>query len=510
MKPAPIPENDADRLRALRRYRVLDIASESPFDDLVAIAAHILDVPIALVSLIDVDRQWFKARYGLDAPETGRDISFCGHAVASGELLVVPDATKDPRFADNPLVTGAPHVTFYAGAPLTTPDGFALGTLCAIDTRPRQVTKGQLDALAALSHQTIQLLEYRRQRFESELRQRMLEASPALAAVLTLEGHPIEFDSHWTQLLGRTEKSLAGTAIEDVVHPDDLGRVLSTLTELRETGRPAAIETRFRCGDGSYRSLLLAAAPDLAQERLYLCGVDVTDRSKLREMQDGFVSVVSHELRTPLTSIFGALSLLDAGVVGELPGEAAGLIHIARGNCERLIRLVNDILDVERIRAGHTQMQLADTSLDDLVRQCADEARGFASGFGVTIVLERVDAVTGSVDRDRVLQAMTNLLSNASKFSPAGAQVSVKAFANDALWRVEIQDRGPGLKDEDRARVFERFVQAESGDARPHSGTGLGLAITKAIIGEHHGTIGVDSVLGQGCTFWFEIPLHHE
>ena len=139
MLPAPIPADDDARLRALRELLILDTPPEERFDRIVGFAASEFDVPIALISLVDRDRQWFKARVGLDACETSREISFCGHAILQkNELFEVLDAAKDPRFADNPLVTGAPFIRFYIGAPLVMPSGAAIGTLCLIDTKPRQ------------------------------------------------------------------------------------------------------------------------------------------------------------------------------------------------------------------------------------------------------------------------------------------------------------------------------------------------------------------------------------
>ena len=138
MTPAPIPANDAERLRALRELLILDTPPEERFDRIVEFAASEFDVPIALISLVDRDRQWFKARVGLDACETSREISFCGHAIVQSDLFQVIDAMQDPRFADNPLVVGAPFVRFYIGAPLILPGGAAIGTLCLIDTQPRE------------------------------------------------------------------------------------------------------------------------------------------------------------------------------------------------------------------------------------------------------------------------------------------------------------------------------------------------------------------------------------
>jgi len=168
MIPAAIPNNEKQRLEALDRYRILDTEAEQEFDDVVKLASQICNVPISLISLIDKDRQWFKARVGLAAPETHRNLAFCAHVVAQDAPLVVPDATKDERFFDNPLVTGSPDIRFYAGFPLSTPDGFNLGTLCVIDTVARELSQEQAFAVQTLANQIIK-------QFELKLKIRALE-----------------------------------------------------------------------------------------------------------------------------------------------------------------------------------------------------------------------------------------------------------------------------------------------------------------------------------------------
>ena len=159
---APIPDNEAQRLAALQEYRILDTAAEQAYDDIVALAAYLCDVPIALITLVDESRQWFKSRLGLNEKETPRDVAFCAHAILQTEPLIVRDALKDRRFSDNALVTGSPHIRFYAGFPLVNPDGFALGTLCVIDRKPRRLSAEQKTAMQALARQVMALLELRR------------------------------------------------------------------------------------------------------------------------------------------------------------------------------------------------------------------------------------------------------------------------------------------------------------------------------------------------------------
>ena len=206
---APIPENEVARVQALHQYAVLNTAPEPAYDQLAELAASICGTPIAAISLIDSDRQWIKANVGLNFSETARDVAFCAHTIAQRDLLVVPDATRDPRFADNPLVTSEPHIRFYAGAPLITSDGHALGTLCVLDYAPRQLDDQQRDALRVLSHQVVARLELRKTkthlqavernagstlealRASEEFKSRLIACSRDCIKVLDLEGRLI-------------------------------------------------------------------------------------------------------------------------------------------------------------------------------------------------------------------------------------------------------------------------------------------------------------------------------
>ena len=174
---APIAQNERERLDALKRYQVMDTPSSGEFDDFTRLASEICGTPIALISLIDSDRQWFKSKVGLDASQTPRDISFCGHAIYAEQLFEVPNAMEDERFRDNPLVTGPPDIRFYAGQPLITSDGFGIGTLCVIDRIPRRLNEHQRDTLKVLGRLVVQQLELRiaKQQLGSALSEQRLQ-----------------------------------------------------------------------------------------------------------------------------------------------------------------------------------------------------------------------------------------------------------------------------------------------------------------------------------------------
>ncbi len=232
---------------------------------------------------------------------------------------------------------------------------------------------------------------------------------------------------------------------------------------------------------------------------------DVSERHAVEKLKGEFISTVSHELRTPLASIRGSLSLLAGGILGDLSDEAREMVTIAERNCVRLIGLVNDILDIERLEQGRLHMEMAEVAMADVLARTRDAVQAFAAERQVAVEMEPTAAAVQG-DDGRLVQVLVNLVSNAVKFSPAGATVRVLVRERGGRVRVEVTDRGRGVPASHRAAIFERFRQVESSDARDKGGTGLGLAICKAIVDQHGGEIGVESEVGQGSTFWFEIP----
>lgn len=391
----PLPADEAERLSALERYDILDTVREQAYDDFTTMAAEICGTPIALISLVDKNRQWFKSELGLGATETPRDLAFCAHAIVDKQTLIVPDATADQRFHDNPLVTGSPDIRFYAGAPLVTDDGHGLGTLCVIDRVPRTLTENQVKALEALSRQLMGHLELRR-------------------AMISLRG--------------------------------------------------------------------------------------------AEEAKKKFVANVSHELRTPLTSIRGALALtLDGDPT--LDQDSRELLSAAHRSANRLLALVNDLLDLEKVGSGELSVVKKDADLSAALERAADTVRPIAGDAGVTLKIGAT-SVRLFADPDRLAQVVINLLANAIRFSPKGTTVSVTVEPHGNHVHVIIDDQGPGVPLAYRDKIFEPFKQVEGSAAHKKGGTGLGLAISHAIVREHGGWIEVGDAPGGGARFTIGLPIH--
>jgi PAS domain S-box-containing protein len=233
---------------------------------------------------------------------------------------------------------------------------------------------------------------------------------------------------------------------------------------------------------------------------------DVTERFEVEKMKQAFVAMVSHDLRTPLTSVRGFLQLLEIGTFGELPELLLARAKQSENSIERLIRLINDLLDIERLEAGGLELTMENCSLADLAEKALDSVSEFAREKQVTLV-SQVDAVQCHVDADRIVQVLVNLLSNAVKFSPENGVVTISSERGQDLVRILIADEGRGVPESMQSKIFERFQQVEVSDGKRGKGTGLGLTICKSIVQGHGGDIGVISHHGSGSTFWFSLPL---
>lgn len=517
----PIPANETQRLETLRRYDVLDTDKEPAFDELVALAAKLLDMPMALVTLVDEDRQWFKSQLGIGGTGTARNDSFCAHALGKPDVMVVPDATADERFRENPLVLGDPNVRFYAGAPLVAPDGSGLGALCVLDRVPRKLTDDQQLTLQVLGRQVMNQLELRRLLIRSRKERQdlvgILNVLPAAVIVAEAPDGRITYQNEAVhELLGR-----------ELHDPDELRRFWRDTKVRRESGEivPPAEWPAMRALAGSEvvaenlvlelptgRTLpiLIGAAP-MHDAEGHIAGAvvgfqDVSQLHEVARLKNEFVATVSHELRTPLTSIRGSLQLLLADDEALPSEDGRELVGVALKSSERLVRIINDILDIAKIEAGQLPMSVKHAEAGLLLQTAADAVGGLAQEKRLTIdVIAEANLPSLLLDQDRMVQSLVNLLSNAIKFSPTGGRITIRAAQERADEVVlSVSDAGAGIPEDQLVKVFEKFHQVGGANRQ---GTGLGLSITKAIVEQHGGRISIASTVGVGTTFLIVLPV---
>jgi PAS domain S-box-containing protein len=328
-----------------------------------------------------------------------------------------------------------------------------------------------------------------------------------LMCVISADGALRRTNPNWNVVLGYTTAELGNRPFADFVHPADQAKLASAMTGLRNGTDAVDLELRLIRKDGREIWTLWNAAADLIEGTIYATGHDVSGLKEVDRMKDEFVSTVSHELRTPLTSIKGALGLIRAKVVGTLAPELNAMLEIAYKNCDRLVLLINDILDIEKMEAGKMDFRMLPLDLGQIARAAVAANQTYAEQFGVRLVLkEPSEPMTANVDEARMMQVLANLLSNASKFSPRDSIVEISVTRTGPRYRVAVQDHGTGIPESFRAKIFDKFSQNDSSDTRKVSGTGLGLNIVRAIIQLHGGAIDFVSEIGKGTTFFFDIP----
>ncbi|MEZ4313773.1 MAG: PAS domain-containing sensor histidine kinase [Polyangiaceae bacterium] len=433
-----------------------------------------------------------------------------------------------------PLVAAEDGIRLFAAAPIVTSDGVPRGALVALDRRRRALSMDQKRTFLAIANQAKHQVEINT-RIE-DLRSKhaaqvgalsmlkgVLRAATTFAIVGTDTSGRITLWSEGAQrMFGMTASEAA--AVTPVAFLDGrevkvraahlstaLGRYVHGFAALvAECQGESPIEHKWtmRRSDGSTFTGLLVAARVVGEEGA-LAGYafiarDITEQRAIEQMKDDFVSMVSHELRTPLTAIRGALGLAAGGVAGEVPEGVGELLHIAHSNTERLLRIVNDILDLHRLESGALDLSLAPVDVLAIVRRAVELMSPVAKESDVSfLVPERARSALILADFERWVQILVNLMSNAVKYSPGGATVEIDVAVREERVRVSVIDRGPGIPEEFRARIFQKFSQAQTGNIRG-GGTGLGLSIVKSLVDLHGAAIGYEPAPGGGTAFWVE------
>jgi PAS domain S-box-containing protein len=341
----------------------------------------------------------------------------------------------------------------------------------------------------------------------------LLEAAPDAMVVVDQDGEIVLLNLQVEKQFGYRRDELVGQMVTNIIPKGFAERLIAdgtrTAAEALAQRIGTGIELIGRRKDGGEFPIELMLSPlESADGILVVAAIrDITRRKNMERLKDDFVSAVSHELRTPLTSISASLALLIGEAGGNLPEKAARLITIAHTNSQRLVRLVNDILDIEKMDSGQAVFKFERVEVRSQVEQAIEANLGFAEAHNVRIRLE-VDATAcdARTDQDRLAQVVTNLLSNAIKYSPANGEV-VLAIENgtDAI-RISVRDHGPGIPAEFKPRIFERFAQADATNARQKGGTGLGLSIVKQIVDRLDGEVSFADAPGGGTVFHVDLP----
>ncbi|MDP9067243.1 MAG: PAS domain S-box protein [Actinomycetota bacterium] len=537
-----LADEETKRLQALRSYQVLDSETESSFDRIAQTAARIFRTPMAFLSLVDENRQWFKSCVGYAADETSRDVSFCSHALSSDDVMVIPDAAADSRFAANPLVTGEPFIRFYAGAPLVTPSGERLGTLCIVDRSPRDPLDPQAQRiLKELADLVMDLLEARKAGIERQAAltkaddaNRLLAAAveSSIDAILTKdrEGIVTSWNRAAESLYGYSAAEIVGRPVTMLVPEDLAGEERKILDLILRGDSIDHYETRRVGKGGRILDISLSVSPIRSQQGEILGAAsiqrDIGPEKRIRQAleksetalraqtqaaeranlaKSEFLSRMSHELRTPLNAILGFGQLLEMDDLTE--DQAENVAEMIRGG-KHLLELINEVLDISRIETGRLALSLEPVPLAYVIDEATRLVRPLAAQRGIALTVELPDPeLHVMADQQRLKQILINLLSNAIKYNRDNGAVTVSASPRgDGRIGVSVADTGSGIRPDLVEAIFTPFERLGA-EATSIEGTGLGLAIGRRLTEAMGGSLGVESVVGSGSTFTLELHV---
>lgn len=520
----PVPENESSRLKALKEYNILDTLPEEQFDRLTKLASIICETPIALISLIDDERQWFKSRIGLDVEQTSRDVSFCQYTIMGKDFFEVEDALEDNRFKKNPLVLENPNIRFYAAYPLIDPEGYALGSLCMIDQSPKKLSEQQKAALKTLSEDIMLQIVGNKKNEERRKLEKFFMMSMDMICIAGIEGYFTKVNPAFTKTLGWTEQELLQRPFIEFVHPDDVNKTIMEIQKLSNGISTVDFINRFKTNKNTYCLLQWAANPDTLKGELFAVARDITEQNDIKEnlqkakteadrarsMQEQFLANMSHEIRTPMNAILGFTSFLKVTELNEKQTEFISNISIAS---ENLLGIINDILDVSKIEAGMVQIENTTFNLRTHLMNLHALMMGKAGEKNLDLSLHIDEGLPEFVvsDPTRLSQILINLISNAVKFTNNGfvnIRTELERNETETSWvKFIIQDSGIGIAKENRDMIFDRFKQESSDTTRKYGGTGLGLSIVKNLTELMGGQISIESVIGRGSDFIVLLPL---
>ncbi len=537
MPSAALPANEPERLSRLHGLGVLDTLPERAYDDITALAQALCGTPIALIALVDEQRQWFKSRRGLPVSETARELALCAHAILTPhEVMVVEDASCDLRFRGNPMVTPGGPIGFYAGAPILTEDGLALGTVCVIDLQPRRVQGAERDALCdalrRLADLVSTLMRHEKERREAQAS----EAQAALAhnerltamatAGLDLQAY-IDADGIYrhvnqtyldyngceaSEVIGRHVSAHVGEALYRDVVGLQLTRALrgepvfyQRLGDYKGRG-PRHMEVALlpvRDADGQVCGVVMRAHDIEAlkkNEARLNSTVALLERKTVEQQR--FIHLLSHDLREPINSVNNFANLLVDEHLNDFPPKARHFLGFVREGGQRLGRLIDNLFEYAQLDTRTPRIEAVDAA--QVMRQVRDELAPVMLQCQGRIEIGPLPVVMADAGLLRL--ALHCLTTNALKYSrpDVAPLVQVGAAREDSFDLIHVSDNGIGIAQEHQGSVFEMFTRLHN--RRQHDGSGLGLSICQRVADLHHGRLTLESRPAQGSRFTLHLP----
>ena len=513
MDAAGICTDEAARLHALRDLSILDTPPDPRFDRIARLAKAACSTQMAVVSLVDEHRQWFKAAEGLTDTETPREDAFCAHALGSPAILWVEDASRDPRFADNRLVVGDPFIRFYAGAPIRLSSGYIVGTVCVIDGTPRSYDAKIDEILTALASLAADEMEAHASRATIDA---FIDNAPISLVMTDMDLRILRVSQTWSGLYRKSARDVVGVPLGEVfpglAHDwsQVFARVLAGAAE-RGVSRSDATSR----GPGRWFKWSAAPWHDAVGRisGLLIASQDVTDLENAREAAErtsqaksDFLANMSHEIRTPMNGVLGVVSALART---PLTPDQTAMVSLIERSGQALNTLLSDVLDVSRMEAGQLSLTSAPFDLALMMDDLADLFAPLAAEKSLTLSVGRLPKPTWVLgDSVRLRQVLSNLLTNGLKFTDQGG-VEVETTGPDAagLLRFVVRDTGIGFVSDQAEALFDRFHQADASATRRFGGAGLGLAISRDLARMMDGDLSAVGVPGVGASFTLHVIM---
>lgn len=536
MPPVPMPENEARRLQALRSLHLLDSPQRASFDSLTALAGNLCQTPIALITLIDSERQWFLSRQGMDIEQTSRSEAFCAHCICQPDpVMEVCNPTTDPRFSDNRFVTAPGGIRFYAGAPIRNREGLALGTLCVVDRRERQLDDRQregLRQLADLATHLIELehdhLELQRRRTEDTARQHeMIVAASAagldLKSLVDTDYVYRYVNSTYLGYWGRQPGDIVGKKVSELMGKETFEQIVRPRIDRAMAGEPVSYETVIDFplkGTRHLEVFYLPARNDQGQiVGVVVRGHDVTALKQREEQlhatvtlleqkaleQQRFIHIISHDLKEPVNTINNFSGLLAHDFAERLPPDAQRYLEFVYAGGRRMKVLLDDLTDL--LVLDKHMLSPEETDLNALAQQAMQDLHAAIERSGGRVELvPPLPTTTGDPTLLRIV--LQNLMANGLKFVAPGVTPHVRLSSqSDNRWvRLSVQDNGIGIPADKFDAIFDLFQRLHT--RKEYEGTGLGLSICRRIMDLHGGSIEVRSQPGTGSCFTIRLPLN--